>query len=73
MTDEEAMFDVWFHLQRRKSFDEVKDYGRFEDHPTWGMAAYNDMKKAWLARAGLHVVRARGDQPQTVSTREPQP
>lgn len=57
MTDEEAMFEVWFHQQRRASFDEVPDYGRFEDHPHWGMGSYNSMKKAWLARASLHVVK----------------
>jgi hypothetical protein len=60
MTDEEAMFNVWFHIQRRESFDKIRDYGRFEDHPNWGMGAYDDMKKAWMARSTLHVVTAAG-------------
>ena len=59
VNDEEAMFETWFHMQRRKTFDEVPDYGKFEDHPTWGMGAYRDMKKAWMARASLSVSAAK--------------
>lgn len=55
MTDEqeEALFEVWFHQQRRADFDRVPGYGRFEDHPNWGMGDYGAMKKAWMARAVL--------------------
>jgi hypothetical protein len=64
VSDEEAMFEVWFHQQRRASFDLVPDYGTFEEHPSWGMGAYRDMKKAWLARASLHVVRTVSEEAQ---------
>lgn len=57
MNNEETMFEAWFQLQRRESFNQIKDYGRLEDHPHWGEGAYNDMKKAWLARALLHEAK----------------
>jgi hypothetical protein len=49
--DEQQQFSEWFERQRRESFDRLKDYGDFADHPHWGMGAYNDMRKAWMARA----------------------
>jgi hypothetical protein len=52
MTEEEA-FEQWFESQRRQTFSEVRDYGRFEDHPQWGTGARHDMQKAWMARAKL--------------------
>lgn len=52
MTEEEA-FESWFESHRRETFNRVKDYGRFEDHPHWGMGARNDMREAWMARATL--------------------
>ena len=61
--DEEAMFEVWWALRRQKSWDKsCKDRG---PHPNenWGIAAYRDCKEAWMARAGLHVVYARGAAP----------
>ena len=52
MTEEQA-FEQWFEAQRRETFNQIPDYGRFEDHPHWGTGARRDMHKAWMARAKL--------------------
>ncbi len=53
MSSESQRFAEWFEKQRRESFDRLSDYGQFEDHPKWGLAAFGDMHKAWMARASV--------------------
>jgi hypothetical protein len=41
-THEEALFEVWFQLHRKKTFERGAQPGdRLEDHPHWGMGYRN--------------------------------
>lgn len=60
MSDEEAMFEVFFQLRRKKTFERTASAGeRLEDHPAWSMGLRNAMWEGWQARASLYVTRAR--------------
>jgi len=52
-TDEEAFFEVWFNLERRKHWDRL--YPKETFHENWGLADKSAMRIAWMARASLHV------------------
>lgn len=56
MSDEEAMFEVWFQLQRRKDWESKYPGEKF--HEGWGTGFRSSMLKGWMARASLHVVGA---------------
>jgi len=58
MTDEDAMFEVWFQLQRRKDWE--KRYPGESFHDNWSMGYREAMRDGWMARASLHVVKHRG-------------
>jgi len=53
MNDEEAFFEVWFHMQRRLDWDKRFPGEKF--HEDWGTGFKSEMFKAWMARASLHV------------------
>lgn len=57
MSDEEAMFEVWFQLQRKKDWE--RRYPNEAFHENWGLGSREAMREGWLARASLHVVNAR--------------
>lgn len=57
MTDEDALFEVWFQLQRRDHWKSL--YGDEPFHEGWGEAFKGYMSKAWHARASLHVTYTR--------------
>jgi hypothetical protein len=54
MTDEEALFDVWFAIYQRKNFTSLAP-------DAFGHRAV--MLEAWKARASLHVVESQSAKP----------
>lgn len=60
MTDEEAFFEVWFQLHRKKSFElRHRDAGdTLDKHPNWSMGLRDVYLEGWMARASLHVTQA---------------
>lgn len=58
MTDEEAMFEVWFQMQRRDHWNH--HYPDEPFHENWGLGYRDAMLQGWMARASLHVVTAVG-------------
>ena len=64
MSDEEALFEVWFQLHRKKTFERCALPGeKIEDHPQWSMGMRPAYLEGWLARAGLHVTYAERARP----------
>jgi hypothetical protein len=58
--DEEAFFEVWFQLHRKKTFERTARPGdRIEDHPHWSMGLRDAYLEGWMARASLHVTQAK--------------
>jgi hypothetical protein len=53
MSDEEAIFEVWFQIQRKKDWE--LRYPNEPFHTNWGLGFRGAMLKGWLARASLHV------------------
>lgn len=62
MTDEEAMFEVWWALYRTKRWREIRPDMGPEPSPGYleGIKPYALL--GWTARAGTHVVPHRGAQ-----------
>ena len=60
MTDEEAFFEVWFQLHRKKTFEAAprEPSDTLDKHPNWSMGLRSWMLEGWMARASLHVTPA---------------
>jgi hypothetical protein len=59
MSDEEAFFEVWFQLERRKSWERSRIPSDPKDPPKlWSMGLRTWMLEGWMARASLHVTQA---------------
>jgi len=58
--DEEAIFEVWFQLRRKNTFERTVTAGeKLENHPAWLMGLRDALHEGWMARASLHVSKAR--------------
>lgn len=55
--DEEAFFEVWFQMQRRKHFESLYPGDPFREG--WGMGYRSAMLEGWLGRANFRVSYAR--------------
>jgi hypothetical protein len=53
MTDEDALFEVWFNIHRHDEW--TKLYGGTSMPPGWSEGFKSSMKAGWMARASLHV------------------
>jgi len=50
---EEAIFEIWFQLNRRKEFE--ARYPNETMPELWSMGYRDSMLKGWMARASLHL------------------
>lgn len=59
MNDEEALFEVWFQLERLKTW-RASRIPSDPEQPSeyWSMGLRSEMLRGWLARASLHVTYA---------------
>ena len=56
MSDEEAFFEVWFQLERQKSWERSRIPSDAKNPPEgWSMGLRGWMLEGWMARASLHV------------------
>jgi hypothetical protein len=53
--DEEALFEVWFNLDRVKRWRAL--YGNDPMPDDWGEGFKEPARNAWLSRASLHVTQ----------------
>ncbi len=56
MTDEDALFEVWFNIHRHDAWKRLYGFTTMPDG--WSEGFKSSMREGWMGRASLHVVQA---------------